>query len=162
MGNYQSAFTGAQHDAYVTKEALINLIYPVGSIYISTNSTSPATLFGGSWSQIQGQFLLASSSTYAAGSTGGEATHTLNVNELPAHAHSVNQQYLHRLDSNDNNFANYAAAGSLGGWGLGTTTNNKGTTRLGIPAFNTNNAGSTAAHNNMPPYLSVYMWKRTA
>lgn len=102
---YNSAYTGAQHDAYVTKESLINLIYPVGAIYISTNSTSPQTLFGGTWQQIQDTFLLAAGSTYTAGDTGGNATHThgyahthttpatttdshtLTIAEMPSHMH---------------------------------------------------------------------------
>lgn len=161
MANYQSAYSGAQIDTAVEKiNNLLEYIYPVGSIYMSVNATNPATFIGGTWARITDCFLLASGNTYAPGTTGGAATVTLTTDQLPAHAHSVEQQYLHRLDSSDNNFANYAAGGSLGGWGLGTTTNNKGTTRLGIPAFSTNNAGSTQAHNNMPPYLAVYVWQR--
>ena len=64
MATYQSAYTGAQIDAAIQKvNNLFSLVYPVGSIYISVNSTSPATLFGGTWEQIQGKFLLASSTT---------------------------------------------------------------------------------------------------
>ena len=63
-------------------------IYPVGAIYMSVSSTSPASLFGGTWEQIQNRFLLAAGDTYAAGKTGGEATHTLTVEEMPAHNHS--------------------------------------------------------------------------
>lgn len=158
MGNYQSAFTGAQHDAYVTKEALINLIYPIGSIYISTNSTSPATLFGGSWSQIQGQFLLASSSTYAAGSTGGEATHTLTQSEMPKHWHNFARQQWFNVDETTTN------VGSVYSWK--TTTGGSTSTGYVWSTSMTDAArgvvGGNAAHNNMPPYLSVYMWKRTA
>lgn len=58
MENYNSTHTGAEIDSYVTKQELIDLIYPVGSIYISVNSVSPATLFGGTWEQIQDRFLL--------------------------------------------------------------------------------------------------------
>ena len=57
--------------------------YPVGSIYMSANATNPGTLFGGTWSQIQGRFLLAADGSHAAGSTGGEATHTLTQAEMP-------------------------------------------------------------------------------
>ena len=66
------------------KTTIADLVYPVGSIYMSVNSTSPATLFGGTWTQIQDTFLLAAGSTYAAGATGGEATHTLTENEMPS------------------------------------------------------------------------------
>ena len=142
--------------------SLLNLIYPVGSIYMSVNATDPSTLFGGTWQRIQDTFILAAGSTYSAGSTGGEATHTLTESELPSHRHSVDQQYLHRLDSSDNNYANYGVGGSLSGWGINTTTNNQGATRLGIQAFNTNSTGSGSAFNIMPPYIAVYVWKRTA
>lgn len=103
---YNSAYTGAQHDAYVTKESLINLIYPVGAIYISTNSTSPQTLFGGTWQAIEGKFLVGADSTYTAGGSGGSDkhthtyahthttpatttdSHTLVESEVPAHTHT--------------------------------------------------------------------------
>jgi microcystin-dependent protein len=67
--------------------SIADFIYPVGSIYMSVNDTSPAVLFGGVWQRIQGRFLLGSSSSYAVGSTGGAATKTLTVNNLPAHNH---------------------------------------------------------------------------
>lgn len=67
----------------------VDLIYPVGSIYISVNPTNPQVLFGGNWIQIdQGRFLIASGDNYPVKSTGGEATHTLSIDELPAHDHS--------------------------------------------------------------------------
>lgn len=69
---------------------LLDLVYPVGSIYCSTKSTSPASLMGGTWSAISGKFLLGTNSTYTLGSTGGEATHTLTTNEMPTHKHTVN------------------------------------------------------------------------
>lgn len=68
--------------------ALINLIYPIGSIYLSVNSTSPQQLFGGEWEQIKDKFLLSAGDTYSSGSEGGEAAHTLTVAEMPNHAHA--------------------------------------------------------------------------
>ncbi|MEG2344106.1 MAG: phage tail protein, partial [Acidaminococcaceae bacterium] len=74
---------------------IFDLIYPVGSIYMSTAETSPAVLFGGTWEAMPaGRVLLAQGTSawgteYAAGSTGGEATHTLTVGELPAHGHTA-------------------------------------------------------------------------
>lgn len=120
--------------------------YPVGAIYISTSSTNPQTLFGGTWEQIQGRFLLASDSTYTAGSTGGEASHELTVNEIPSHDHA---QYV-TVSEGGNLAANcdydvYAA----------------GTARTARQNVQTGSTGGGAAHNNMPPYLAVYMWKRT-
>ena len=76
-------------------KALLNAIYPVGSIYMSVNSTSPATLFGGTWERIKDRFLLAAGDAYAAGGTGGEATHTLTEGEMPAHSHVPNTDAAH-------------------------------------------------------------------
>jgi microcystin-dependent protein len=70
---------------------MINAIYPVGSYYWSSSSTSPATLFGvGTWERVKDRFVLAAGDTYSAGSTGGEAAHKLTVAEMPAHSHTVN------------------------------------------------------------------------
>lgn len=66
---------------------MLDNVWPVGSIYMSVNSTNPGTLFGGTWQQIKDRFLLACGSTYANGATGGEATHALTVNEMPTHKH---------------------------------------------------------------------------
>lgn len=118
-------------------------IYPVGSIYLSVNSTSPATLFGGTWEQIKDRFLLAAGDTYSAGSTGGEATHTLTVDEMPKHSHNlpVDKQY-----------------------GEATTTERDRINLTSGIVYNngyaSNDTGSNQPHNNMPPYLTVYMWKR--
>lgn len=163
MAEVQLNYTQAQINDAINK--MINLkdyVYPVGSIYISLQSTNPGTIFGGTWQQIEGLFLLGAGGSYIAGNTGGEDRVTLQTTELPAHAHAVEKQYLHRLDTTDTNYANWGANGSLGGWDLANTTNNVGGTRLGIPAHNTNNTGGNQSHNNMPPYLVVYMWKRTA
>jgi microcystin-dependent protein len=69
--------------------SLVDIIYPVGSIYMSANNASPATLFGGSWTRIQGRFLLAAGGNYALGSQGGAATVMLTVENMPAHNHGV-------------------------------------------------------------------------
>lgn len=79
LNNLASSLTSATN--------LLPKIYPVGTIYWSTKSTSPASLFGGTWIQIKDRFLLCAGSTYSAGSTGGEATHTLTVAEMPKHDH---------------------------------------------------------------------------
>ena len=68
---------------------LMDIVYPVGSIYHTTDSTSPATRFGGTWSAITSQFLIGADDAYSAGSTGGEATHTLSVSEMPSHNHGM-------------------------------------------------------------------------
>lgn len=130
---------------YVLKSALLDLVYPVGSVYISYNSASPATLFGGSWTQIQGRFLLAADSAHPAGSTGGEATHTLTVDEMPSHAHGL-PGYTELLNSGDD----YHHSSGAGDHQFTSTFNA------------TSGTGGSQPHNNMPPYLAVYMWRRTA
>ena len=131
----------------VKSRGIINLIYPVGSIYMSVNSTSPATLFGGTWAAIEDTFLLSAGSTYTAGDTGGEATHTLTKDELPAEKLGLN------VGSTWLGYKNTTAGAGNNIAGLGAQT---GT------ALKTDNMGSGQAHNNMPPYLVVYVWKRTA
>ena len=136
-----------QHDNSfeVNGKTIVDLIYPVGSIYLSTGNTSPATLFGGTWTQIEDCFLLAAGQTYSAGSTGGEAAHTLTVNELPEHQHS-----LLNTDSGGS-YGDFTTYGVEESSNLGDTGN-----------VRTSNVGGGQAHNNMPPYLAVYVWQRTA
>lgn len=71
------------------KTAVFDMIYPVGSYYWSSNATNPSSIFGGTWEQIKDRFVLAAGGTYTAGATGGEAAHTLSVNEMPSHNHSA-------------------------------------------------------------------------
>ena len=73
---------------FKVEDANFNKIYPVGSIYMSVNSTNPSTLFGGEWEQIEDRFLLACGTNHNNGETGGEATHTLTTNEMPSHNHT--------------------------------------------------------------------------
>lgn len=129
-------------------KTLFDIVYPVGAIYMSVSSTSPAILFGGTWEQIQDRFLLAAGSSYTAGKTGGEATHTLTVSEMPAHSHAIYSGYGD-IVSNVSDAYRYQTWGSSDrGWKTGN--------------LGTNSIGGGKAHNNMPPYLVVYMWKRTA
>lgn len=134
---------------------IVNVIYPVGAIYMSVNSTSPQTLFGGTWEQIQDRFLLAAGSAYSAGSTGGAATHshttenhTLTIEEIPSHSH---------------NFNNADDGSSTSMWAYQnsyrtSSKNSTDTTGGGQP----HNHGDTGQASNLPPYLSVYVWKRIA
>ena len=112
---------------------------------MSVNSISPQTLFGGTWTQIKDRFLLACGDTYTNGATGGEATHKLTVNEMPSHNHGLytDTQPGDRADS----------------WGVGT--NLRGATVYANSQRMTY-TGNNLPHNNMPPYLAVYVWKRTA
>ena len=116
------------------------MVYPVGSIYISVNSTSPASLFGGTWEILNDVFLLAAGSYANAGTFGGEATHTLTVDEMPAHSHSIPY-----MPGHDEGVEWVGQSGTAASQTRSTDIN-----------------GGGAAHNNMPPYMAVYMWKRVA
>ncbi len=156
-------------------------IYPVGSIYMSTVSTNPATLFGfGTWEAMpEGRVLLAQGksswgTTYNAGSTGGEATHQLTVGELPSHGHSASTNNVNQngnigwlqagkdydfsgvfATSYKNHGANVGNGESTGVWNcIFDSTHSHNVT--------INNTGSNQSHNNLQPYISVYIWKRTA
>ena len=138
-----------------TVNDLFDLIYPVGSIYMSVNSTNPSTLFGGTWEQIEDKFLLASGTSYSNGSTGGSAD-------------AVIVQHTHSLENTDYYFT---------GKKKGVTASTK---RVTVPTSGSNyayvssdnssfgNFGATGSEGvngtrkNMPPYLAVNVWKRTA
>ena len=145
---------------------------PVGNIYQSTVATSPAELFGGTWEAMPaGRVLLAQGQSdwgtnYAAGSTGGEATHQLTVGEMPAHNHSgsTNTTGNHKHStpawfgegsSHDNYASSYDTAYSRNT--IWTSTNGNHSHSITI-----NNTGSNQSHNNMMPYINCYIWKRTA
>jgi hypothetical protein len=117
--------------------------YPVGAIYLSVTEVDPSSLFGGTWERIGGRFLLGADKTYAAGSTGGEAAHTLTADEMPRHNHEID---------------NLNASGSATPFMTVQAQDKKG---FG-GNVQTMYAGGGRAHNNLPPYLAVYMWKRTA
>lgn len=121
-----------------------NPYYPIGSIYLSVNSTNPETIFGGKWEQIKDRFLLACGNTYKNGNIGGSATHKLTVDEMPSHNHQQRVQ-----NSSGYGGADGQEAGT--GWGGDSHYAN----------WNQNTGGGKA-HNNMPPYLAVYMWKRVS
>jgi len=127
--------------------SLIDTFYPVGSIYTATVSTNPGTLFGfGTWAAFgEGRVLVgkASSGTFAtAGATGGAETHTLTTSEMPSHTHKITTYF-----TNTGNGTYIASAnGSI-------------VTGEGGPTQATGGGGS---HNNLQPYVVVYMWQRTA
>ena len=126
-----------------------NKFFPVGSIYMSVDSTSPASFLGGTWEQILGKFLLSSddvltngtittAGSYHIGDNGGEATHTLTIEEMPNHTHGAPVTF-------------------------GSYTTMDGSGNTWVPIYNNSNVdytGGSQPHNNMPPYLVVYMWKR--
>lgn len=138
--------------------------YPVGAIYISGVSTSPAALFGGTWEQIKGRFLLGtganetnttnkwgalSAGAYnaAAGETGGAAQITLTTAQMPTHSHQFERIPITEPEMTTG--GNYYAEQS-------TTVGSLVKTQATYPT------GEGKAHSNMPPYLAVYIWQRTA
>lgn len=119
-------------------EALI--AYPVGSIYIAYNHTNPGTLFGGTWERITGGFLWASQSGDTIGQTGGERTVTLTAKQIPSHNHG-------------GTYTNAGTASKTHAWLASGGS---------AMAYDTVNTGGGEAHNNMPPYIQVSIWRRTA
>ena len=143
---------------------------PVGNIYQSTNATSPAELFGGTWEEMPaGRVLLAQGQSdwgtnYAAGSTGGEATHQLTVGEMPSHGHAgstnLTGNHTHSIsfyqwEGSSNNPSRWSSSGDPSA----RSTSSSGSHSHSVTI---NNTGNNQSHNNMQPYLSCYIWKRTA
>ena len=219
--------------AFKTISKTLAEVYPVGSVYISVSPVSPSDLFGGEWEEFApGQFLLGSSSSHPAGTTGGEETHTLTVDELPVHGHSGSVSlsgttgsggsHSHSGSASSVNghshskgtmeisgyiknalmdVATASGAFSISGTGdaygggqgaanlkkdakLTASNNWSGSTSSGgshshslsisssgshshdlsgvSASLSTSEAGAGGSHNNMPPFISVYMWTRIA
>ena len=132
-------------------KSLLDMVYPVGSIYLSVSGTDPQTLFGGTWARLEDMFLLAAGAKHAAGSTGGEESHILTEPEIAPHKHAM--AYGPESSASSTGFPYGIAAGSA--------TNSAGG-RGYASNLGTFSAGGGQPHNNMPPYLAVYTWKRTA
>lgn len=186
-------FARADH-VHPSDTHLFDMIYPVGSIYMSVNSVNPGTLFGGTWQQIKDRFLLSAGDSYAAGGTGGAATVSLSVGNLPSHDHSIPalsgtatskgahqhdaNEWLYAISSNAYShnmngppiYVNSTPCGNIhdlkaNGWAnpnYYTSSAGAHTHPVTTTESTTGTKGSGTAHNNMPPYLTVYVWKRTA
>ena len=180
--NVLNAYSDSQTDTYscnYVNTHLVDLFYPVGSIYISVNSTNPETLFGGKWEAFSrgrtligvganeanttdywGSYPANSDSWHNVEERGGATKHTLTTNEMPSHKHNVgagdgseaivdttinyNSSSSHTHGDNAGKIAEAPKGGSNGSWHLRTYY-----------------TGGSQAHNNMQPYITVYMWKRT-
>lgn len=116
--------------------------YPIGAIYLSVTNVNPAALFGGTWERIGGRFLLGADDNYAAGSTGGESAHKLTTSEMPRHNHTLDNYNVSA--GNTTAYMTVQAQAKVGYNGNVQTLY----------------TGGDGSHNNMPPYLAVYMWKR--
>lgn len=143
------AATPAAVKAAIAEAKLV--AWPIGSIYMTLSNTCPECLFGGTWERISERFLLGASGSYPAGATGGESAHTLTQSELPNYSLSVTNG-SNVIRSRTGNYADAYVQTQSGGWGIPNWESKTVTVASG---------GSGKAHNNMPPYLAVYMWKRT-
>lgn len=151
-----------------SKASLADLIYPVGSIYMSVNNVNPANLFGGTWeSWGSGRVPVGvntSDSDFATvEKTGGEKTHRLTVNEMPSHDHG-----------SPDSSKPYFILGGSSAISTGLADALPGNTRT-YPFYgytsdgyrfaangSTSKVGGSAAHNNLQPYITCYMWKRVS
>lgn len=182
------------------KENILSIIYPIGSIYMSINEVNPSILFGfGEWEKIEDKFLLASGTTYANGTEGGEALVSITTAQMPPHAHSASTDNAGEHAHSKGTMGIYGRTGyggpssEVSANGVGGAFYNGGSANLwtfgrsgqwrdGIVDFQANrnwsgatssngthahtvtvnNSGNGEAHNNMPPYLAVNVWKRIA
>lgn len=121
-------------------------VYPIGSVFMSMNSTNPATSLGfGTWSAVQGKFLVGVSSETefnTAGKTGGAKTVTLSTANMPSHNHSI--------------------SGISRGEIMSSTIGTSADIIVSSGSMSTGYSGSGTAHNNLPPYFAIYIWTRTA
>ena len=159
--SFDSVFTATGGNI---KQVLLDLVYPIGSIYISANNVNPSEFLGGNWEQITDKFLLAAGGKYTAGSTGGSATKTISKANLPnynltvtdpGHTHSYVDYYAYANQANnfDRSFVNTG----ISEVGNTYTSRTSSAAKTGITV---NSGGSGTALDIMPPYEVVYMWKR--
>lgn len=123
--------------------------YEIGDIYLTLRDENPSNRWGGTtWERIKDRFLLAAGDSYAAGGTGGEASHTLTVAEMPSHTHQYfRQRALNKESISPDADTSYASS---------TTIANSKSEPY------TYATGGSQSHNNMPPYLTVHIWKRVS
>lgn len=144
-------------DAYIKGSAVptLDLVYPIGSIYITVNNTNPANLFGGTWEQIRDRFLLAAGTNYPINSIGGSSTHTHTLGNGYAQATYIWLSNENRLVLNRKSVGAYTANRYTTTAAPSYTDQNLGGITDAISL-----GGNTDSSSNMPPYIAVYVWKR--
>lgn len=150
------AVSNTQDNKYTTATDVENMIlnlYPIGSIYISTNETNPGEYIGGTWENYgEGRTIVGKGTVadkvFNLGTIGGEYEHKLTIEEMPSHVHrkEIRGQVNDNFSNNSQNL--YISGGSSVASTYGST--------------NTESTGGGKAHNNMQPYIVVNMWKRTS
>ena len=173
--NWEDSFFNVNGELRKNNENIFLSLYPVGSVYISTSSTNPGTLFGGTWEQIKDRFLLACGSTYSNGSTGGSASLQSHTHSIPAlsgtaasstHSHVVTTKTTSYGSGSQTSWRCLSWPGTSADYTQTVYTNNgtadgSHTHSVTTNASTSGTSGSGSA-GNMPPYLAVYIWKRTA
>lgn len=175
---------------YDQMQATASKLYPVGSVYISFNSADPSTLFGGTWERLKDTFLLANGDSYAPNTAGGSSTKNITVDNLPSHSHSISWEGNHSHTRGSMNITGWHDSEDSEGVAGGcftisyraSTFNNRQqggaqNTQVNFDASRTwsgetswngyhshvvGATGSSLPLNIMPPYKTVYMWRRTA
>lgn len=145
-------------------------IYPIGSIYMSVNNTNPGTLFGGTWEQIEDKFLLSAGSTHTAGETGGSETHTHTVQIKRRVAYGISgleSSTVHSFDIIDEDgtpgtYSQGSGTFASASMNRNNASNSTQMTSVNHDGFGQTVTGDTYSTSTLPPYLTVYMWKRTA
>lgn len=127
------------------KSDFLNVLFPVGAYYITESVTTPASLFGGEWVRVTNKFLYGATAQSNAGTEGGEAQHTLTISEIPSHYHTMGVQ------ENQGDIIAQGPFDVTGGYNPNF-----------LNLINTSDVGGGSAHNNMPPYRTVNIWRRTA
>ena len=155
------------------QSSFLDMIYPVGSIYLSVEDTNPSTLFGGSWVQIKDTFLLSAGDSYTGGVTGGKAIYS--ADDMPSHTHTRGTMNItggfapwseNTTDNREPEGAFYKQSSNQGGWGTSSGVD-KDNPYMNFDASRswtgeTSQSGTNTYATILPPYLVVYMWKRTA
>lgn len=150
----------------------IDKVYPIGSVYISANDANPNVIIGGTWEEFAtGRTLIGynpdDDDLKTIGMTGGEKTHTLTIEEMPSHNHSASTggagKHKHTVGYRKRQDAYGKGTMDAMHWNMGTaSTIETSEVANHSHTVTVENAGSGMSHNNMMPYITVRMWKRTA